>query len=152
MNEFEVIRKKRTKQLHKNRITKTAHSFKGWLHICLRKMEERGVQATCSSASAYLGILVHRLLHVFQEVIVWATLLLINVDYPIQIREISVQIYPLGITSTNKPVFKFTGLNEGKKQKEKGAWQIEELRNQFLCRYIYQCKFTSCSYLSRSQE
>lgn len=123
MNKFKVTRKKKTKQLHKNTENHKdcTHSFKGWLCICLRKMEEGGMQATCSPASAYLGILVYSFLHVFQEVIVWATLLLINIDYPIQIREISVQIYPLGIASTNKPVFKFTGLNEGKKQKDSGA-------------------------------
>lgn len=52
--------------------------------------------------------------------VVWATFFLINIDYSIKIREISVKIYPLGITSTNKPVFKFTRLNEEKEQKEKG--------------------------------
>lgn len=80
------MNKKKRKKNHKD----CTHSSKSWLYICLRKMEERGMQATCSTASAYLGILVHSLLHVFQEVIVWATFLLINIDYPIQIREISV--------------------------------------------------------------
>ena len=53
-------------------------------------MEDMGTQATGYTALTYLGILVHSLFHVFQQVVVWATFFLININYSIQIREISV--------------------------------------------------------------
>lgn len=78
------------------------------------------MSVTQHSAPTYLGILVHSFFHVLQKMVVWATFFLINVNYSIKIGEISVQIYPLGIASTNKPVFKLTRLNEEREHKEKG--------------------------------
>lgn len=60
---------------------------------------------------AYLGVFVHSLLHVLQQVVVGSSLPLVDVDYAVQIGEVTVQIHPLSVTAAHKPVLDLSRLS-----------------------------------------
>lgn len=49
--------------------------------------------------------------------VIGTTFFLININYPIQVGEVPVQIYSLGIASTHKPVLELTRLKKLEKKK-----------------------------------
>ena len=65
----------------------------------------------------YLCVLIHNLLQIFQQMIIRAALFLININYPVQVGKVPVQIYSLGIASTHKPVLELTGLKKNQREK-----------------------------------
>lgn len=61
-----------------------------------------------------LCVLIHNLLQVFQQMVIGATFFLIDVHDPIQVWEVPVQIYSLGVASTHKPILELTRLKKKK--------------------------------------
>lgn len=62
----------------------------------------------------YLGVFIHSLLHVLQQVVVGSTLPLVDVDDAVQVGEVAVQIHPLRVTATDEPVLDLPGLSGGR--------------------------------------
>lgn len=65
----------------------------------------------------YLGVFIHSLLHVLQQMVVGSTLPLIDVYNAIQIWEVTVQIHTLRIAAAHKPVLDLPRLNSRQKRK-----------------------------------
>ena len=63
---------------------------------------------------AYLGVFIHSLLHVLQQVVVGSPLPLVDVDDAVQVGEVTVQIHPLCVTAAHKPVLDLSGLSRKK--------------------------------------
>lgn len=62
--------------------------------------------------TCYLCILIHNFLQILQQMVVGTTFFLINIHDPVQVWEVPVQIYSLGIAATYKPVLQFTRLRK----------------------------------------
>lgn len=58
----------------------------------------------CEFLALYLGVFIHSLLHILQQVVVGSTLSLVDVDDAVQIREVAIQVHSLRITAAHKPV------------------------------------------------
>lgn len=65
--------------------------------------------------TCYLRILVHNFLQILQQVVVGTAFFLINIYDPIQVWEVPVQIYSLGIAAAHEPVLQLTGLRDNRK-------------------------------------
>lgn len=61
--------------------------------------------------SAHLGIFIHGLLHVLQQVVVGSALPLVDVDDAIQVGEVAVQVHSLRVTAADKPILYLSGLS-----------------------------------------
>lgn len=61
--------------------------------------------------SAHLGIFIHGLLHVLQQVVVGSALPLLDVDDAVQVREVAVQVHSLCVTAAYKPILYLSGLS-----------------------------------------
>lgn len=61
----------------------------------------------------YLGVFIHSLLHVLQQVVVGSALPLVDVDDAVQVGEVAVQIHPLSVTAADEPVLDLPGLSRG---------------------------------------
>lgn len=48
--------------------------------------------------------------------IIRAAFFLININYPVQVGKVPVQVYSLGVAATHKPVLELTGLKEVKEK------------------------------------
>lgn len=59
----------------------------------------------------HLSVFIHSLLHVLQQVVIGATLPLVDVDDAVQIGEVTVQIHTLSITATHKPILDLSRLS-----------------------------------------
>lgn len=64
--------------------------------------------------SWYLGVFIHSLLHVLQQVVVGSALPLVDVDDAVQVGEVAVQIHPLRVTAADEPVLDLPGLRGGR--------------------------------------
>lgn len=62
----------------------------------------------------YLGVFIHSLLHVLQQVVVGSTLSLVDVDDAVQIGEVAIQVHSLCVTAAHKPILNLPRL--GKEQ------------------------------------
>ena len=62
------------------------------------------VSLLSTKAARHLGVLVHGLLHVLQQVVVGSALLLVDVDDAVEVREVAVQVHPLGVAAAHEPV------------------------------------------------
>lgn len=61
--------------------------------------------------SAHLGIFIHGLLHVLQQVVVGPALPLVDVDDAVQVGEVAVQVHSLRVAAADKPVLDLSGLS-----------------------------------------
>lgn len=80
------------------------------MHVRPQESSVRGTPE--KPCTCYLCILIHNFLQVLQQMVVGTTFFLINIHDPIQVWEVPVQIYSLGIAATYKPVLQLTWLRK----------------------------------------
>ena len=59
----------------------------------------------------HLGVFVHSLLHVLQQVVVGSALPLVDINDAVQIGEVPVQVHALGVAAAHEPVLDLSGLS-----------------------------------------
>ena len=73
----------------------------------------------CDRVHAFhLAVLVHGLLHVLQQMVVSSALPLVDVDDAVQVREVTVQVHPLGVAAAYKPVLDLPRLRRSRRERE----------------------------------
>ena len=71
----------------------------------------------CMCVGIHLGVLVHSLLHVLQQMVVGSALPLVHVDDAVQVGEVTVQVHALGVAAAYKPVPDLSGLRRSRRER-----------------------------------